>query len=202
MATLEGLAQAIGTNVRIGRTGRGWTLDELVDRSGVSRRTLVQIEQGKTNPSIGILLRLSDALGIGLPQLVAVTNTDAIQVTTAGTAPVLWRGDHGGVGYLVAGTGPPDVLELWDWTMQPGEVHDSEPHSRGTREQVLVLSGELLLTIDKKEQLLGPGDAAGFRGDCRHRYQAAPGSNSPARFTLSVFQPGVGTGDPAVSRAL
>jgi transcriptional regulator with XRE-family HTH domain len=71
LPTFEGVAQAIATNVRRGRTARGWTLDELVERSGVSRRTLVQIEQGKTNPSIGILLRLSDALGVGLPQLVA-----------------------------------------------------------------------------------------------------------------------------------
>jgi transcriptional regulator with XRE-family HTH domain len=34
---------------------------------GVSRRMLINIEQGTTNPSIGILLKISDALGVGRP---------------------------------------------------------------------------------------------------------------------------------------
>ena len=32
---------------------------------------VVSVEQGAVNPSVGTLLRLSDALGIGLPALVA-----------------------------------------------------------------------------------------------------------------------------------
>ena len=36
----------------------------------MSRRALVNVEQGAANPSVGTLLRLSDALGVGLPALV------------------------------------------------------------------------------------------------------------------------------------
>lgn len=192
MTALQDVAQSIGLNVRTGRAGRGWTLDTLAERSGVSRRMLVQVEQGQTNPSIAILLRLADALGVGLPQLMALADPGALQVVPAGQAPVLWQGEHGGHGDLVAGTGPPDVLELWDWTLYPGEAHGSEPHSRGTREQLLVVHGQLLLLVGEEQQVLGPGDSAAFPGDRRHRYQAAPGADGPARFTLSVLQPGVG----------
>src|SRR3954447_19602215 len=123
--------ELIGERVRRHRTGRSWTLDELADRSGVSRRMLITIEHGEGNPSIATLLRISDALGVGLPVLVDVERPRALTVTAAGTAPVLWRGPHGGQAVLVAGSQPPDVVELWNWTLQPGEAHESEAHSVG-----------------------------------------------------------------------
>ena len=60
------LTHLIGDRVRHERQARQWTLDQLVEVSGVSRRMLINIEQGAANPSIGILLKLSDALGVGL----------------------------------------------------------------------------------------------------------------------------------------
>ncbi|MGH3178715.1 MAG: helix-turn-helix domain-containing protein, partial [Streptosporangiaceae bacterium] len=69
-AGADSVARAIGDRVRQGRAGRGWTLYQLAERSGVSRRMLVSIEQGSANPSIATLLLISDALGIGLPALV------------------------------------------------------------------------------------------------------------------------------------
>ena len=66
MAKAAELGQLIGARVRQSRAERGWTLDELAERSRVSRRMLVNIEQGSTNPSIATLLRISDMPGVGL----------------------------------------------------------------------------------------------------------------------------------------
>ena len=63
----ESLAHEIGVRIKQERSTRRWTLDHLAEVAGVSRRMLVKVEQGSVNPSIGTLLRLSDALGIGLP---------------------------------------------------------------------------------------------------------------------------------------
>jgi len=187
METVD-LASVIGSRVRVGRTERGWTLDELAERSGVSRRMVVNVEQGAANPSIATLLRLSHALGIGLPALVDVERPGALQVIGAGQAPVLWRGPSGGQGVLVAGTDPPDVVELWDWTLEPGEAHRTEAHAAGTRELLLVLSGQVELTVGQQTQLLTPGDSAQFAGDVAHGYANRVGS-PPARFCLTVFAP-------------
>src|ERR1700749_2906760 len=92
-AGADSVARAIGGPVRQGRNGRGWPLDQLAERSGVSRRMLVSIEQGSANPSIATLLLISDALGIGLPALVELDDQPGLRVTRAGTAPVLWRGE-------------------------------------------------------------------------------------------------------------
>ena len=95
-AGADSITRAIGGRVRQGRSSRGWTLDQLAERSGVSRRMLVSIEQGSANPSIATLLLISDALGIGLPALVDMDRSPGLRVTRAGAAPVLWRGGLGG----------------------------------------------------------------------------------------------------------
>src|SRR3954467_1774965 len=95
--------ERIGERVRRHRNTRGWTLDELSERSGVSRRMLINIEHGEGNPSIATLLRISDALGVGLPVLGDGERPRELTVTTAGLAPELWRGPSGGRAVLVAG---------------------------------------------------------------------------------------------------
>lgn len=188
----ESLAALIGSRVRHERTGRGWTLDRLAEVAGVSRRMVVSVEQGTVNPSIGTLLRLSDALGVGLPALVEPPHLERAKVTRAHDGAVLWTGAAGGRGVLVAGTEPPDVVELWDWTLAPGEEHWSEAHSQGTRELLQVHEGTLVVTLAEETFTLGPGDALTFVGDEDHSY-ANPG-DVLAHFSLTVYEPGVGFG--------
>ncbi|MFD9948096.1 helix-turn-helix domain-containing protein [Nonomuraea sp. NPDC059023] len=192
MTSLHDLTGTLAANVRGNRQARGWTLDEMAERCGLSRRMIVQIEQGQSNPSIATLLRISDALGLGLPQLVALQQPPKPKVVRSGQGPRLWRGTHGGHAHLVAGSGPPDVLELWDWTLHPAESHSSEAHSPGTVEHLLVISGEVDLRVSDEVRRLLPGDAVSFNGDQPHSYANHPDAEGPARFALSVLQPGVG----------
>ena len=62
------------------------------------------------------------------------------------------------------GTDPPDVVELWDWSLQPGDAFDGEAHPVGTVEVLSVLSGTLTLRV---------GDAELARGR-RHRDVRGP----------------------------
>lgn len=186
------LAAAIGARVRQERQGRGWTLDQLADAAQVSRRMVVNVEQGAANPSVGTLLRLSDALGVGLPALVEPPRPKPVKVTRRGEGAALWSGEAGGRGVLVAGTEQPDVVELWDWTLAPGEQHASEAHTSGTKELLQIQQGTLTVTVAGQAAVLDVGDAIAFPGDAPHCY-ANPGTE-PARFSLAVFEPGVGAG--------
>ena len=47
------LALVIGVRVRQQRQSRGWTLDQLAEAAGVSRRMVVNVEQGAVNPQRG-----------------------------------------------------------------------------------------------------------------------------------------------------
>lgn len=183
----EALATVIGARVRRERQARRWTLDQLAEVAGVSRRMVVHVEQGEANPSVGTLLRLGDALGIGLPALVAPAAGATVRVTRSGGGAVLWTGEFGGRGVLVAGSGQPDVVELWDWTLGPGDQHVSETHTAGTKELVQVRSGTVRIDVADESTLLRAGDALAFDGDAPHAY-ANPGRGR-ASFSLAVFEP-------------
>jgi transcriptional regulator with XRE-family HTH domain len=196
---IASLALAIGVRVRQERQSRHWTLDQLAEAAGVSRRMVVNVEQGAANPSVGTLLRISDALGVGLPALVEPPQPRPVKVTRRGAGAALWSGESGGRGVLVAGTAPPDVVELWDWTLGPGDQHASEAHMPGTKELLQVQEGTVTVQVADQTVVLDAGDAVAFPGDVAHSY-ANPGAR-PARFSLAVFEPGVGTGSrPEVVR--
>jgi transcriptional regulator with XRE-family HTH domain len=189
--TTAALASVIGARVKHERQSRRWTLDHLAEAAGVSRRMVVNVEQGAANPSVGTLLRISDALGIGLPRLVEPGQAKPVTVTRQGQGAALWSGEFGGRGVLVAGTEPPDVMELWDWTLGPGDQHVSEEHTAGTKELVEVLAGTVTVQVADKVVTLQVGDAVAFSGDLPHSY--ANHDAGSAWFSLAVFEPGVGT---------
>jgi quercetin dioxygenase-like cupin family protein len=85
---------------------------------------------------------------------------------------------------------PPDVVELWDCTLGPGDRCASDAHAPGTRELLHVLRGDVVVEVAEQVLTLHCGDAVSFPGDVPHAY-AGPGA-SPARFSLSVLEPDVG----------
>jgi transcriptional regulator with XRE-family HTH domain len=85
--TAAALASAIGLRVRKHRQTRGLTLDRLAKVSGVSRRMLINVEHGVVNPSVGTLLAISDALGVGLPSLVEPPGPKSGKVMTGRSDP-------------------------------------------------------------------------------------------------------------------
>lgn len=186
--TAPGLAAAVGARVHDARGTRGLTLDQLAEHSAVSRRMIVNVEAGSTNASIGTLLRLARALDVSLADLVAEPAADAaVVVTTAEGREPLWRGPHGGTATLVASARTPDMLELWDWMLNPGETYESEAHRHGTRELVHVLAGTLDLIVNDTVQQLGPGDGASFVTDVPHTYGNS--GDAPVVFAMTVFEP-------------
>ncbi len=151
---------------------------------------VVNVEQGVSNASIATLLRLSTALGLSLASLVDQPESFALAVRRKGEHHVVRVGEHGGRGVLVASTDVPDVVELWDWTLDRADTHESEAHSAGTRELLHVLTGTVTITVADETVALGTGDALSFAGDQPHTY--ANRGKRAARFALSVHQPGVG----------
>src|SRR5437868_2103715 len=122
----EAVAAAIARNVHALRARRGWTLDRLAQRSGVSKGMLVQIEQERTNPSVATLCRVANALGVTIPRLVEMAETPPVRLVRASEAAELWHGERGSVGKLLVGWDAPDPTEIWDWQLAPGDGYDGE----------------------------------------------------------------------------
>lgn len=179
------VGDAVARTVRSLRAAHGWSLDQLAARAGVSKGGLVALEQARGNPNLGTLIRISEALGVPLTRLVQVEEEPPIQFFPADRHVVLWQGEHGGTGTLLAGSDPRPSVELWRWVLRPGERRESEPHTPGTREIVTVDSGLLTLTVGPGRAEVGAGDAAVFHGDRPHSY--ANEGDEDVRFVLAVM---------------
>ena len=181
------VAAAIARNTRGLRTDRQWSLDQLASRSGVSKGMLVQIEQARTNPSIGTLCRLADAFGVTLGQLVELSDGGTVRVVEPAEVVRLWAGHDGSWGDLLVGTDRNEHVELWRWTLAGGDRHVSEGHVDGTRELLAVLSGTLTLEVGDTTHQVVAGGAVLFDADRPHAYVNA--HKRALDLVLVVIQP-------------
>lgn len=55
--------------VRELRRERGWSLDELSQRTGVSKSHLSSVERGMKSPTIAIARKIAEVLGVSLDRL-------------------------------------------------------------------------------------------------------------------------------------
>jgi transcriptional regulator with XRE-family HTH domain len=175
---------AVAQQVRALRQARGWSLDELSGRSGVSKGMVVQIEAARTNPSVGTLSRLSDAFDVSIARLLEPAAERIVRISPADQAPTLWRGGYGGFGRLLAGV---NAAELWEWRLQPREHHESPDHAIGTRELIHVLVGEVTVTVDGTAHLVRAGETIDFPSDRTHGYRND--AAEPARMVMVVVLP-------------
>lgn len=164
----ETITQAIANNVRAQRAHRGLTLDALAARSGVSRGMLVQVEQGRTNPSVSTLTRIASALGVTVARLVEVSDVPVVRIVEKADVVTFDQGEV--QAKLLVGADAPMILELWDWRLGPGQHHDGDAHPPGTREMLTVLAGELTLTVYGKSYVVKTDAAVLFTADRPHRY--------------------------------
>jgi transcriptional regulator with XRE-family HTH domain len=178
------VAVSIAHAVRHLRAQRSWTLDSLAARSGLSRRLLVHIEQGNSNPSIGTLERLADAFQVSVRDLLPEYPGARAGLRSAGEGLQLWTGPRGGSGLLHVSHGS---VELWSWTLEVGESHESEPHPPGTIELLTVTKGALGLDVGVQTFTLGAGDSAWFDASIAHAYRNL--ARSSTRFTMVVYGP-------------
>src|SRR3712207_9174432 len=79
------------------RAERGFSLDELAGRTGISRATLSRLERAETSPTAAMLGRLYAAYGWTLSRLVATAEGEAPALVRRSDQPE-WRGPGGRAG--------------------------------------------------------------------------------------------------------
>jgi transcriptional regulator with XRE-family HTH domain len=181
------LSGAVARTLQALRTERGWSLDQLAQRSGVSKGVLVAVEQGRSNPSLGTLARIADSFGVPVTRLVEISGEPTVRLGGIDSARVLWRGPAGGTGTIITATDPPWAAELWHWKIMPGESFGGDPHAPATREMVWVTAGTLTLTVAGAQHQVGPDVCARFSGGLPHKY--ANDGDTPAELTMVVVIP-------------
>lgn len=77
--------------VREHRQALRLTQQQLAERAGVSRQTLVAIEAGRLTPSVAVALRLARALGCTVEDLFALPKGELVEARLADVAELAWQ---------------------------------------------------------------------------------------------------------------
>ena len=64
------IRQRLASNLRRLRLDRGWSQEEFADRAGIHRTYVSDIERGARNPTITVVERLAEGLGVTASELI------------------------------------------------------------------------------------------------------------------------------------
>jgi transcriptional regulator with XRE-family HTH domain len=174
---------SFGTSLRELRQNRGWSLQELASRSGLSKTFLSRLETGDRQASIAAVLTLARIFGVSLasmfePQVasdpclivraneVAPQNADGLTYTPLSNAERFFN------------------LQPIRIVVSPKRKGNDHFHHEG-EEWLYVLSGRLTLSLAGKTYDLEPGDAAHFDSRRPHRLIARGAQNAEVLLVAS-----------------
>jgi len=182
------IKKLIGRKLKSSRLKRDKTIQELAEMSRVSSNMISRIERGLTIPSVEILMKLADALGLSLSYFVEEAEKGSTVIfTRAGHGePVFFFEDKHQINSLLRGLRDPgfsvfvDTLEPHCDSGEGGMVHTGE-------EFAMVLQGSLDFCVDGEEYHLAKGDSIGFKATLPHSWNNK--SNEQAKILWVVSPP-------------
>jgi transcriptional regulator with XRE-family HTH domain len=168
---MSNLQQIVGRNIRRRRQMQGLSQQRLADRADLSRRMITLIEAGDGNASLSTLDRLAAALACSFADLIRVDPPAQMgSPVTASTLPA-WRGTRpASQAHLLQSASAQDIVELWSWSLAPGDRYDAEADRPGMREIILVTLGKLRLELADDSHLLTVGRSICFPSDQAYAY--------------------------------
>lgn len=164
---------ALGGHLQDLRRDRGLTLQQLAEAADVSVSMLSSVERGQKAPTVVVLARIADGLGVPLADL--VTEPDSGRVIIRRAADQDSVDEPGGWRRTILTPVVPGVNFEWiRTTLPPGcDAGQFPAYASGSHEYVVVESGTLRLTVADTSIVLDKGDSVYFRADVTHGYANA-----------------------------
>jgi transcriptional regulator with XRE-family HTH domain len=158
----------VGERVRGLRRGRGWTLEVLAERSGVSRAMISKLERGEKNPTLVVAAKVAEGLGVSLMQLVGIEERREVVVVPRDRHMVMRDPETGFERQLLSGGRGLEFIK--NVVPEGSTAGEFPPHRRGVEEYLLVEKGRLRVILGGEEYVLDEGDSAYFEADVTHRF--------------------------------
>lgn len=176
----EDASKQIGANVKQYRISKGMSIEAFANQIGVSKLTLIKIEQGEANPTLSVIWKIANGLNISVSALLSmesdvsvVRKADGLKLKSADeifVAEPLFR-SHG--------------FELYRGYLKPNSEYISEAHQQGVIEFVTVMSGQLVMNVNGDPHHLYEHDSIRFKGDLPHTYSNPTSDLTVLHFVIS-----------------
>lgn len=147
---------------------RNLTQEALAKAAELPRSTIANLESSEGNPSLTVLVKVANALGVPIDELLGAPRTkvrkwsrDELSARSAGRGITMRS--------VIPERVPDEMLNVMEFA--PGATMRGSPHLPGTREYFTCLGGQVTLFVAGDRFDLAPGDALAFPGNLPHSYR-------------------------------
>jgi len=159
------------------RTERGWSLDELAERSGVSRATLSRLENAAVSATAAVLGKLCAVHGLTMSRLMYLVEQEFTPLVRRADQAEWTDSETGFTRRIVSP--PSDALngEALECRLAAGRriAYDASPRP-GMEHHLVMLKGRLEVSVEGVKHDLEAGDCLRYRLDGESAFATPPGS--------------------------
>jgi transcriptional regulator with XRE-family HTH domain len=165
----DAVGRHLGVRLRQLRAERGWSLESMSGASGVSRSMLSEIEREQANPTLAVTLRIAQAFGMSLGDLIGSPGV-AHSITTIrkNDRAFHYRSDGNCRIRTLSPLNLEKDVEFYEVSLGKDGALRSAAHFAGTREFITVVKGQLTIESAGEQDQLHAGDSASYRADVPH----------------------------------
>ncbi len=160
----------IGPRLKRLRTHQGLSQRKLAKNAGVSNATISLIEHGRTDPSLGLLKRVLDAMGVSFADFFAADARPSEryfyvhdELSEIGSGPISYR-------QIGADLSESNLQILYE-RYSPGADTGQSMLSHEAEEGGIILGGRLEVTVGDQARVLSQGDAYRLNSRLPHRFR-------------------------------
>jgi transcriptional regulator with XRE-family HTH domain len=161
----------VGRNIQNIRKKRNLTLGVLAEKSGVSKAMLSQIEAEKVNPTVAMVWKIAQGLGVELQDLLSggAEMTRKFNVVRKDSITTLDTKNDEVHLQVLSPISMVDDIEMYLLTFRPGGTLSSSPHFPRTEEYLTIIKGEVEVTAGEHTTHLHEGDFIDYHCDVDHQ---------------------------------
>lgn len=153
--------EMIGNKIRMIRKERGYTLETMANKTGLSKGLLSQVERGISQPSLDSLWRITRALDSSIVHFFEDVNQKHVYVTRKEKRKQVVFPESTGV-YSLLSAGAGGKLGLMEVKLRPGEVIFDQFIQQDGEECIVVTKGSVLVRVGDEVHELQNGDSLYF----------------------------------------
>jgi transcriptional regulator with XRE-family HTH domain len=178
--SIEQAVSELGGKLAAARAERGWSLQQLADRAGLSPAAIHKIEKSGMTPTIASLMKIAAALGKSVSYFIDESEPlRAVTLIRADERQHLFTSKQGLTLENISGRYGPFFVAGAEASVEPRADSGPEPMNHPGEELVVLLEGAMHFTVGGESYDLGPGDSLHFRTTLDHSW--ANPSDEPAR---------------------
>jgi transcriptional regulator with XRE-family HTH domain len=178
--SIEQAVSELGGKLASARAERGWSLQQLADRAGLSPAAIHKIEKSGMTPTIASLMKIAAALGKSVSYF--IDESEPLRPVThirADERQRLYTSKSGLTLENVSGRYGPFFVAGAEATVDAGADSGPQPMTHPGEELVILLEGAMRFVVGGEPYELAEGDSLHFRTTLPHSWANA--GDRPAR---------------------